>query len=265
MSSIPIGVLAVAMVAVFVLFGAGGVVLVRRRLHGKVREGHNDVLVPLFLTGGTLYAVLLAFLVIAVWEQYGAAKENASQEAAIVATMYRQTDAMPRELQAKMREHLRQYNEAVINVEWDAQSQGSVSDVGDVSDDTRKAIAGMLGEFKTLPPEVAGSPVLLDFARNITTLSADRSKRLIASGEGVPTLLWWGMGLGALVVISMSFMLYMERRWPHVVMTGVLAGLMGLMLFLAFVLDHPFSGQLKLKPDAFEHAASVFDSVDGGA
>lgn len=89
----------------------------RTFLQGKVREGHNDVLVPLFLTAGTIYAVMLGFLVVVVWEAYGDAKGNVGVEASTLTTMYRMTNGMdPAELKP-MREHIRAYTEAVAEKE----------------------------------------------------------------------------------------------------------------------------------------------------
>ena len=61
-----------------------GVLVARKYVHGHVAEGHNDVLVPLFLTAGVIYAVLLGFMVVAVWESYDAAHANAAEEAAML-------------------------------------------------------------------------------------------------------------------------------------------------------------------------------------
>ena len=56
---------------VLAVIGAAGVAalgvwVMRRLVKGHVAEGHNDVLVPIFLTAGTIYAVFLAFVVVAV-------------------------------------------------------------------------------------------------------------------------------------------------------------------------------------------------------
>jgi drug/metabolite transporter (DMT)-like permease len=51
-----------------VAFVCLGVVAVRRLLRQGVGKGHNEVLAAVFQAGGTLYAVFLAFLVVAVWE-----------------------------------------------------------------------------------------------------------------------------------------------------------------------------------------------------
>src|ERR1700674_3714907 len=111
-------VFAVIVVGAAIVFALVGVTAVRNAMRGRVREGHNDVLVPIFLTTGTIYAVLLGFLVIAVWEQYDAAKRNIADEASLLTTMYRQTYGMPADEQRQMREYLKAYTEAVVGDEW---------------------------------------------------------------------------------------------------------------------------------------------------
>jgi hypothetical protein len=58
--------LGVLMIAGPTLYAVEGVWLSRRIQHGRVQEGHNDVLVPIFLNAGVLFAVLLGFMVVAV-------------------------------------------------------------------------------------------------------------------------------------------------------------------------------------------------------
>ena len=68
-------------VVVSVLVSVVGVWYSHRRLSGRVSEGHNDVIVPIYATAGVIYAVLLAFIVIAVWEAFTASTENVADEA----------------------------------------------------------------------------------------------------------------------------------------------------------------------------------------
>ncbi len=77
-----------------VLFGVVDVFLGRKLVHHHVAEGHNDVLVPVFLTAGVIYAVLLGVTVIAEWEFYDSAKSNTAEEAALLVPLYRQTKMM---------------------------------------------------------------------------------------------------------------------------------------------------------------------------
>jgi hypothetical protein len=62
----------------------------------------------------------------------------------------------------------------------------------------------------------------------------------------------------------MSFLLYMDRYWPHVLAVSVMAALIGALLFTLAVLSRPFVGPLAIQPEPFEQSLSVFDDVDQG-
>jgi hypothetical protein len=252
-------VLALVSVGFTVLYAWFGVTLGRRLMHGRVREGHNDVLAPIFLTAGTLYAVLLAFLVIAVWESYGEVKVNVAAEASALTTLYREANGLPDREQRQLRALLREYTEAVAGDEWRIQAEGRGA-----SPRARKAIGSIYRSFHTMDPKVANSAVGAAFLQTLQTVATDRDTRRFQSSEELPAVLWVGLVLGGLVVISMTFVLYMESTLPHVLFSVMMAALIGLMLFIAMILNRPFAGPLAIAPEPFEHALSVFDSVDKG-
>jgi hypothetical protein len=236
------------------------VVFFRRFLHERVREGHNDVLVPLFLTAGTIYAVMLGFLVVVVWEAYGDAKANVAVEASTLTTMYRQTNGMqPEELKA-MREHIRAYTEAVVGKEWEIQAK-----TGGAAPEARKQIAAIYREYAHMPPDIAGSSINREFLQQFSLVTAARNKRTLQAGEAVPWVLWLGLIGGATIVVTMSGLLYMDTWWPHALMSGVLTLMIGMLLFITIILAKPFQGALALEPGPFEHSLSVYKAVDGGS
>src|SRR6202789_3520815 len=96
--------MAVLIVGGAVIYALVGVHFGRKFTKLHVAEGHNDVLVPIFLTAGAIYAVLLGFMVVAVWEAYEAAHDNAAEEAAMLVPLYRQTTVMAPEKGSVMRE-----------------------------------------------------------------------------------------------------------------------------------------------------------------
>ncbi len=235
------------------------VLLARQLIHERVREGHNDVLVPLFLTAGTIYAVMLGFLVVVVWEAYGDAKENVALEASTLTTMYRQTNGMQADEIKAMREHIRAYTEAVVGKEWAIQAK-----TGGAAPEARRQIANIYREYAHMPADVANSSINREFLSQFSLVTAARNKRTLQAGEEVPWVLWFGLIGGATIVVAMSCMLYMDIWWPHVVMSGVLALMIGMLLFITIILSKPFQGALALEPGPFEHSLSVYKAVDGG-
>src|ERR687897_956450 len=67
------------------LAAVAGLELVQRLVPSEKRQQHNDVAGFLYAVVGVVYAVLLALLVIAVWEQFQKANETVESEANEVA------------------------------------------------------------------------------------------------------------------------------------------------------------------------------------
>jgi Protein of unknown function (DUF4239) len=245
------------------LFAVIGVLLGRKLLHGRVVEGHNDVCVPIFLNAGVLFAVLLGFFVIAVWESYDAAKTNAATEATNLIPLYRTTNALPKEAGEKMREITRQYAESVIKDEWPTQEA-----TGKASSAARKASGAM---FRAFGDGTIDAQIKKDYPFICTALmgavkdvSAARNRRNIQANEQPASVMWFAAIGGALIVIGMSFVIFMERPVPHVIMSTLMAALIGSLLFTCYILAHPFKGPLAIEPEAFENALHTMDDVDRG-
>src|SRR5438309_12060450 len=95
-----------------------GTVLLRRRTTAPTVERHNEVAGFIFATVGVLYAVLLAFTVIIVWEQYLSAESAVSQEAATLITVARDASSFPEPARGQVYDQLRAYAHFVIHEEW---------------------------------------------------------------------------------------------------------------------------------------------------
>lgn len=253
---------AVGLAALFIggaiLYGIVGVIVGRKLLRHHVREGHNDVLVPLFLTAGVMYAVLLAFLVVAEWEFHDAAYGNAAEEAALLVPLYRQSTVMAIEHGKEMRQAIRDYAEDVIKG-WEPFSHGqrNLKAGRDVNEITR--VFGSLS-----PATKARELIAAQFLQTFSDVVFHRNKRYLHAAESLSWIMWLGSVGGGALVIGMTFFLYMERSWPHVTAVSVMSALFGLMLFMMALLSRPFLGPLAIEPAPFEQTLAVFDQVDQG-
>ena len=251
-------VAAIVFVGGSIAYAIIGVLVGRKIVHRHIREGHNDVLVPLFLTAGVMYAVLLAFMVVAEWESYDAASSNAAEEAAILVPLYRLTPAMAPEPGGKMRETIRKYAEDVAEG-WDGFAHGERN---------RKAgsdAQNMVTIFATMDPANKSREMIdAQFLENYTQMVFHRNKRYAQAAESLPWIMWVGAIGGGLITVGMTFVLYMERRTPHIAMASLMSGMFGLLLFIMALLSRPFLGPLAIQPHPFEATISVFNDVDHG-
>jgi hypothetical protein len=241
-----------------VLYGVVGVLVGRKIVHRHVAEGHNDVLVPVFLTAGVIYAVLLGFTVIAEWEVYAAARANTAEEAALLVPLYRQTRVMDADKGDAMRHQLHSYAEHVVEG-WSGFSAGA-----------RNTAAGadaneIIRIFSTMTPATkARELVAAQFLQSFSQMILARNKRYAHAAEALSPIMWIGIIVGGILTIGLSFIIFMERRWPHVLAVSVMSALIGMLLFMAALLSRPFQGPLAIEPAPFEQALLVFEQIDHG-
>jgi hypothetical protein len=113
-------------------------------------EKHNEVAGFIFATVVVLYAVLLAFTVIIVWEQYPAAESAGSQEAAALITVAHDASSFPEPERSQVYNQLRAYAQFVINEEWRTMDEATLEH--EESTGALVAINTIWSIYRSLPP-----------------------------------------------------------------------------------------------------------------
>jgi hypothetical protein len=244
-------------IGAWTLLAAGGVRLARPLVQSRLRERHHEVIVPLFTTVATMYAIVVAFMVVVVWQRYSDADTNSQQESTLLVTMYRETLGMPEPLAGSLRADIRAYTGAVIDQELPAQRRGEQSD----------AAGPPLDRLFRLPlertPQESDLPeVYPQFLANASTLAQLRADRLLSSRSRLPDILVFGLVAGGLLTIGNSTLLIMQQRAMQAVAAGLAGAMIGLLLFLIAVLGLGYAGGAAVGPADYEYAVTAFQSVD---
>ena len=124
---LPVWLSGLILVGLPTLLAVGGQVLLRRNVGLERLRSNNEVAGFKFAAVGVLYAVLLAFAVIVVWERFSDAESRVSEEAGAAATIYRLADGIDERTSAALRDRLSAYLNAVIDEEWPAMERGESS------------------------------------------------------------------------------------------------------------------------------------------
>jgi hypothetical protein len=124
LNTIPLWTLILILLAVFELYSVGLMLLARRRLGFDRLKLNNEVAGFKFSVIGVLYAVLLAFVVIAVWENYNATESAIRNEAKAAGDMAQLSYALPESQGEEMRRLLDGYVKEVQQSEWGTMAGG---------------------------------------------------------------------------------------------------------------------------------------------
>lgn len=94
---IPAPILGFLWVVVIVGVSVGGLLVFRKAVSHTRLENANALSGTMFHLAGVLYAVLVAFVVVVAWEQFGDAEDASEMEAAAIADLLRDSAALPAE------------------------------------------------------------------------------------------------------------------------------------------------------------------------
>jgi hypothetical protein len=254
------GVLVVGGVCLLALVGFE---LVHRLVPAQSRQRHNDVAGFIYAALGVIYAVLLALVVITVWEEYQAASETVEQEANATAEVFLLGYELPEPEGAHIQELARSYAEEVVHKEWPLMAQGKQpaleQEAGtqagwDLIDDIRATIHGFEPRTK------AEEQLYAEGLDQVGRLGEARRTRLIASEEGVPGILWSVLIFGGMAAVGFTYLFGLESTWAHRLMVVTLAGVIGLVLFTIGALGHPFEGGARIGTEFFELVLQRIDT-----
>jgi hypothetical protein len=260
LAALPTWLLAVLVIAAWMAFAGAGVMLARPWVEARLGERHHDVVVPLFTTTATMYAIVVAFVVVVVWQRYADADASNRQEATVLVTMYRETLSMPSPLAGALRGHLRAYDTAVVDQEWPAQARGGSSPA------VQHELDELYRDYLTRSTQQTGpQEVYQAFLDNLNRLAELRANRVLSSRTSLPGTLSFGLVAGGVLTIANSALFIMQRRALQVVAALLMGAMIGLLLFVIMVLNQPYGGDVALGPTDFRYAQAVYDAVDTAA
>ena len=244
-----------------VAFAMAALTLVRPFVRSRTGAFHNEVVIALYAGASVMYAVLLGFMVVVVWQAYDTAHRNVGDEAANLVALYRLTYGLEAKEGVQMRSLVRGYTNDVIVDEWPTFGTSVAG-----SNKTRKVLGDIDRLFATMDEKIKAADAQVDavILRTKSAIVSERNIRLIEASDSIPWVIWLGAFGGAVIIIVMSCFIDMERAMAHYLMTGMMSSLIGLLLFIVVTLSQPFTGPLPISAKHFHQALDIMDDVDQG-
>jgi hypothetical protein len=238
-----------------------GPTVVRRYVTLEKLTAHNEIAGFKFATVGVLYAVLLGFAIIVVWEKFSAAETDVVQEAGAAVTIYRLSPGLGDKAGTDLRGALTTYLKVAIEDDWPAMGHEEIGG----SRAARQALNDIYVPLLTFTAsDHGGNPVVTEILYQLDQMTQARRARLVAAKGAVPDVLWLVLFGGAVVTIVFTFFFGTQNLRAQTMMTGLLALLIFSELLIIVAIDRPFTGTVKVEPDVLAAVLADFSAESGG-
>jgi hypothetical protein len=245
-------ILTILVVFAAVGFTISGTLILRKIFGHEHLSRHNEVAGFIYAVIGVVYAVLLAFVVIVVWEDFQEAEDIVDQEAASVTVLYSLLQKLDKSGDTNMKKSLVDYTETVVQQEWLMLKEG----------ETLKDFSQMPGDkyYKELHillenyiPRDDNETIWYEKAIDeLKTLNEKRKLRYYSTKLSVPTFIWIVIIIGGFLSVIYAMLFSSQNLWAQLVMLSILSISITLVIYLIFALDHPYRGLIVVSPESFE-------------
>jgi hypothetical protein len=245
--------LLILLLGVLTLLAMAAPLLVRRGVPLEQLRTNNEVAGFKFAVVGVLYAVLLAFVVIIVWERFHDAERAVATEAGAAGTIHRLSSGLSGASAAEVRNDTAAYLESVLTDEWKAMARGQSSPA------TGRALSALYeAVVHNRPADLHDADVQADLFRQLDQLTAARRDRLVMAGGTVPGVIWFVLLLGAILTILFTCFFGTRYVVMQSLMTGVLAAIIFSAVLVVIAIDEPFTGAIVVSKEPLH---SVLDEL----
>jgi len=244
---VPTPILGLLVIGGAVVFSVTGALVTRHFIAHKRLKAHHDVADPMLGALAAVYAVLVAFVAVTVWQNFDKSSANVQMEANYMADIYRDSEAFPADFHKKVGDVLRQYRQDVIDYEWKTMAKGEMS----------PEVEGVMRKlwllYTTYQPKTSTEQAFFNESVNkLNSFRELRRQRLMDSRTGIEPILWFVLIVGGLSIISFVFFFGAENFKAQLAMAILLSIMISMILFTIMSLDFPFTGSVAVSPEPFK-------------
>lgn len=241
------------------LLAVGGMLVVRKRVGIATLASYHEVAGYLLSVVGTLYAVLLGFIVVDAMDRAQELRVMVDQEASGLANIYLCANGLPSEKKLKIQKLCDQYADAVIDDEWRSMERGAYS----VS--TFRSVWSLWKEITSYTPQTESEKALhQQLVSEVCTMTQNHRTRIVSASHGVSPLMWGVLIIGAVFTVLFTYFFGVPNLRAQVIMTVLVALTLALNIFLVFVFGNPFVGDFAIQPDSFKLDRMIFENFERG-
>lgn len=195
---------------------------------------------------GILFALLVGFIAVEVWNNYDKAKLAVVSEASALRAVVLLAETFPDEQKTRIHALIDRHIEDAINKEWPAMAQQRAT----LSTLRAHALIDALREVITL--KTADDPqrtVQPEMMKAIQAALDARRQRIVVSQSAVGRIKWAGILLQGLCTLIAIAMVHSDNRLTSTIALTLFATGIALSILLIAAYSRPFTGEISVKPE----------------
>jgi len=240
------------------VLSVAGLRVARQVIPLQVLEQSKDVVGNYLQTLGSIYAVLLAFVVFVVWTQFNDARAHVEREANELLDLYRVADGLSEPARSRVLASAYKYAHDVLFSEWPAMSCGAPLHPG-----AGAAIDQLWGALLGAEPrpELDGQ-IFGEVLARLDDVSDARSNRLTSSRTTIPLTLRLLLYIGAVTMVASMYLFAVPSFAIHAAITAALAGAISHVIYVIEDLDSCFRGHWQVSQAPFERVLTQMTAAN---
>jgi hypothetical protein len=239
----------VALIVLVVASSIGFLAVLRHTWPTERRKLHNDLIGWNITVLGTTYAVIVGFMLYAVWTNLLVANGNAEAEANCLVNVVRSAQGLRTDSRNQIHDLATQYVHTILEQEWAAMGSGGVSPASARITEQLWATLTAI-ETRTISEETSRDHALTELSR----MTDHRRMRQLEVNTDLPAILWAVLILGAAATIISACLFGSSDFRLHLTQVMALSFVISLVLVAIADINRPFQGAVHVEPSAFEHA-----------
>jgi len=242
LGELPAGVL----FPLFAAFGIGVTFLLdlgmRRCVKPETRERASATAAVTLQVVATIYAILIAFVIVDEYTQLRDTQSHISGKAASLSIVFENSRAFPEPDGERIRTTALAYAKAVVDKGLPHLEEDDTPDGA-----TDRAIEQLFAAVQGTEPTTESERVAYESTvGSLDEVVATRADIIDSAGASIPTALFWMLVVIGFTVMSVSTLLDTRHRRSHLFMLSALALVIWLTLALVVSMDYPFGGIIRV-------------------
>ena len=243
--------LAIFLAVILVGFSWLGIIFIRPFFQFWLRgQPNRNALIGFTISSfSVFYGLLLGLLSVATYTNAQEIENTVKAEATTLATLYRDVSHYPGHVKYYLQDQIKNYTLYTIKDVWPTQQKGNAAKYD------HAIVSSIQDNLVSFKPETKVDEILhAETLQRFNTFVGARQLRQAGADKQIPLLLWYVVGVGAILSIMLYWMFDMKIT-VHILLGGGLAFFLSMMIFVIVAMDTPLRGETSVPPDAYKNMA----------